>query len=210
MEFNSNRQHLKTIKLSKQPSSLKNETDDSYFKQNSKLPEYRQKLQDKVHPNAVLINNNKMWISRFLNQTIETGDKESTIHLPGCPHDLVPEDNHIWCTTTDGKIWRFNNEQKEPRLMFDTYRNTSYSGWCRGLYIDKEIVLAGLTRISRIPRVRWTDRPFEQTVTGIMALNRNTGDLIDFLNLDKISTHPKIFSVINLNRSETGRSHIHE
>ena len=53
-----------------------------------------------------------------------------------------------------------------------------------------------LTRIDRMPRERWSNRPFSTTVTGIILIDRSTNTEIAFSNLEWLGTHPKLFAIV--------------
>ena len=191
MQFDNKGHLLKRINLTPNSNYINNNLSDIYFSNADHKPEYLKKLPDKVHPNSILLHRNMIWTSNLLGQNIGTIDGKITVKVDGCPHDLIIHNNDIWFTTTDGRIWKISEKSKKtsPQLMFDTFKSCKISGWCRGLYIDQDIILVGMTRISRMPRVRWTERPFEETITGIIVLSSRTGKCIDFLDMNNINEH---------------------
>ncbi len=183
--------------------ALQANPEDPYFDDAANdLPIYRRKLRDQVHPNAVRRIDGCLWISRFADRSAMCLKPESErfVHLEGCPHDLVPEGDVIWMTTTDGRIWYFPRWglQTSPVLFCDTFDLTGLSGWCRGLYVDKDHIVVGFTRMVRMPTDRWCNRPTGETFSGLLILDRHTAKPCGVLPLDRTGSHPKIFAVLEV------------
>lgn len=189
---------VKALALTPMADALGHAEDDPYFMEVEQLPVFRRKLRDKVHPNTVTRFGNSYWIARFSDRSIHRlDDPAPRIELDACPHDLVPDGNSIWFTTTDGRVWSFDSERSEGvALEFDTFELSGRSGWVRGLWIDDSRLLLGFTRISRMPRERWADRPFSETESGILLIDRRSGRELDWLSLDSLSAHPKVYSIL--------------
>ena len=97
-------------------------------------------------------------------------------------------------------IWLLpeTSKQHQAELVIDTFASTGRSGWCRGLAVHDEVLAVGLTRIVRMPRERWADRPFDSTVTGLLVIDRATNIELAFSNLQWLGNHPKLFEVVPL------------
>jgi hypothetical protein len=126
----------------------------------------------------------------------------------GCPHDLIPFERDVWFTTTDGRIWRLPRDASgvTPSLVHDTFARTGFSGWCRGLAVDNEFILVGLTRVARRVVDRWCDRPHEDTSTRLLLIERRSKRLLSSLVLDALGPHPKIFAILSVPEREPSRS----
>lgn len=190
-----------TIPLVPAKNGIPSSKNDPYFADEDRdKPVFLQKLRDTVHPNAVQARAGDLWVSRFADRCIERiGTRPARISVDGCPHDLVFADGWVWFTTTDGRVWRCAEEADEPmaELVVDTFGTTGRSGWVRGLALgDDGQLLLGFTRISRMPRERWTERPFASTETGILVVDITTGEEVHWESLEALGSHPKVFSII--------------
>lgn len=195
--YNFDGMKLSTTKLKPQPGAFRNEPSDPYF-DSPDTPIYCKKLYDKVHPNAISPCSSKILVSRFSDKSFTSLNGKTVCSLPSPPHDLSTWNNELWTTTTNGQVWRLRDtmDQYEPELVIDTFTSTGRSGWCRGLAVHDEVLVVGLTRIDRMPRERWTNRPFSTTVTGIIVIDRSTNTEIAFSNLEWLGTHPKLFAIV--------------
>jgi len=191
---------ISTTQLRPLPGSLPNEPSDPYFDSDPDTPSYLQKLYDKVHPNSLVPSSSGVLVSRFADKCIAWLDGTIFCSLPAPPHDLSCWDNELWATTTDGLIWLLpeTSKQHQAELVIDTFASTGRSGWCRGLAVHDEVLAVGLTRIVRMPRERWADRPFDSTVTGLLVIDRATNIELAFSNLQWLGNHPKLFEVVPL------------
>lgn len=194
---------LLSHQLSPRGGVLPSAPQDPYFTDApAQAPPWIRKNKDLVHPNAVRIVGDRLWVSCLYDRRLirlgTDGQVEAEVLLPGCPHDLVHADDALWCTTTDGHIWRIDLSQENLRAthVLDTWAASGVSGWCRGLSLCQQWMLVAVTRIAYMPQDRWCARPLEQTTTALMLFERATLQLIDVLSLEHIGTHPKIFSVI--------------
>jgi hypothetical protein len=189
--------------LSPQSSVLLPAPNDPYFTNNDPSANpWRTKNKNLVHPNAIRIVGNKLWVSRLYDRRLTClgfGVEVDEVVLPGCPHDLVHVEDALWCTTTDGKIWRINTSHDtfHAELVLDTWTVAGVSGWCRGLSLCEQWVMVAVTRIAHMPLDRWCLRPLENTSTALMLFERESLRLVDVLVLDFFGRHPKIFSVIS-------------
>jgi hypothetical protein len=179
---------------------LRQADEDPYFDEvaDPSRPLHLRKLRDSVHPNAVLALPEQIWVSRFTDRALGPANGGSAaIRVPGCPHDLVPWRDRLWSTTTDGRVWSFQPFEPETSLRceFDSFSCSGRSGWVRGLALTEELLVLGFTRISRMPRERWADRPFGDTATGLLVVDRADNAVLDWLSLAELGQHPKVFGI---------------
>lgn len=191
---------LDTRRLRPTRGALRTNPDDVYLRSQPHPEPWRRKLVDRVHPNAIRRIGDAVFVSRFLDRCVEvySDDRRFRYALPGLPHDLVPVDDAVWCTTTDGRVWALSNRRgrRKVHCVLDTHAASGISGWCRGLAVSAETILVGLTRMSTMPRERWCDRPLAATRTGLLLFDRRTRQLLAACTLDHLSEHPKIFSIV--------------
>lgn len=198
--FGTNRALLNRLPLAPLTPRRQRDDSDPYFDDlaASTRPLHLRKLRDSIHPNSVLPLGKQLWVSRFSDHAITLVSNESSgIQVPGCPHDLKLWQQRIWFSTTDGRVWSFGPTKQQPSLRceFDSFASTGLSGWVRGLAMTDELLLLGFTRISRVPRERWADRPFDETATGLLAVDRADHRVLDWLSLDNLGEHPKVFGI---------------
>ncbi len=203
--FTTGGQFLGGIPLTEWSHQPRPDSNDPYYATGSgdDLPIYRRKLADRVHPNSLLSVEGDLLVGRFRDQAIAsvTGDRK-TLRIDGCPHDASIHGSKVWATTTDGRIWCWrtlgaSDAGSDPAATsIDTFASTGRSGWCRGLSVHEDIIAVGLTRISQMPRARWCERSFEDTVTGLLLIARDSGRELAFCSLERFGEHPKLFSVV--------------
>lgn len=183
--------------LNRKPSG---DSTDPYFDELSdpSRPLFLRKLRDQVHPNSLLEKPDGIWVSRFSDRAVgPVSAEEPCVQVAGCPHDLVSWRDRIWFTTTDGRVWSMcpSEGQHSLRCELDSFEISGRSGWVRGLALTDELLILGFTRITRMPRERWAKRPFDETATGLLAINSSTNTVLDWLSLSELGQHPKIFGI---------------
>ncbi len=180
--------------------------DDPYFaNENADTPLHRRRLPDQVHPNHTAVFGGRVLVTRFSERTIQATDTMETVfETPGHPHDGVVDNNQLWMTCTNGLIiacgWSEDGTRLEEHHRIDVFAQTGRWGWCRGLWVGQDTLLVGLTRITRMPRYRWCERPFEGTQTTALLLHKHTGEFIAEANLNDFGKHPKLFSLMGVGR----------
>lgn len=187
--------------------AMKTLADSAYFACSDQCaPFHLRRVPTSVHPNSVRWIDGRLWCACFADRTIVAIDQTREWRAPtdGCPHDLVPFERDVWFTTTDGRIWRLPQDASEamPSLVHDTFARTEFSGWCRGLAVDNEFMLVGLTRVARRVVDRWCDRPHEGTSTRLLLIERRSERLVDSLVLDTLGPHPKVFTILRVPERE--------
>ncbi|UQA58612.1 hypothetical protein [Polyangium aurulentum] len=169
----------------------------------SAAPFSRSKVRDYIHPNHVTSLDGRLLVTRFIDRAVDdvTTYRRVIADTPGLPHDGLVDGDRFWITCVNGLViayaiegGRVTGREVERIDVFAT----GHSGWCRGLAVTPGHVIVGLTAIRRMPRYRWCDRPFEETETSVLAIERATGKLARRVELDGEGRHPKIFSVLPL------------
>jgi hypothetical protein len=179
-------------------------SNDPYFERDdANLPLHQRILADRVHPNHVCARGGRLLVTCFAERRVrDLAMWEDVIpDTHGHPHDGVFAGDHFWITTTDGVVSVWEPSARGPFKevhRVDTFARAGVSGWCRGLWVGEELMLVGLTRISRMPGYRWCDRPFESTRTAILALDRMSGEPLDVIDLESFGAHPKLFSILEV------------
>jgi len=193
----------KTLPASEEPSTEYYSRRDGDGTGSDSAPFAVRKVRDYIHPNHVAIHNDRLLVTRFLDRSI--GDLSSfrpiIAETPGLPHDGLVVGDRFWITCVNGLVvayaldeGRVTGREVERIDVFAT----GHTGWCRGLAVTSEHVIVGLTAIRRMPRERWCERPFEDTETSVLCIERATGRLAQRVVLDGVARHPKIFSVLML------------
>lgn len=180
--------------------------DDPYFAQERvDRPVHLRRLPDRIHPNHIAFFGGRVLVTRFAEKSIQDlGTMRTVLETPGHPHDGFVDGDTLWMTCTNGLIiacqWSPCGSRLEERRRINTFALTGRWGWCRGLWVGEDRLLVGLTRISRMPRHRWCQRPFEGTQTTVLMLRKATGELLAEANLNAFGQHPKLFSILEVSR----------
>ncbi len=166
-------------------------------------PFSKRKVRDYVHPNHVVVHGSQILVTRFLDRAIDdvTTFRRVIEGTPGLPHDGLVDGDRFWITCVNGLVIAYAIEHGRVTgrevERFDVFA-TGHTGWCRGLAVTRDHVVVGLTAIRRMPRYRWCDRPFEETETSVLAMDRRTGRLVSRVEIEGGGRQPKIFSVLPL------------
>lgn len=179
---------------------------DAYYSPGSSAepaPFWLRKVRDYVHPNHVTVHKDQLLVTRLLDRAVDdvTTFRRVIEDTPGLPHDGLVHGDRFWLTCVNGLAiayaiegGRVTGREVERVDVFAA----GHTGWCRGLAVTSEHVVVGLTAIRQMPRYRWCDRPFEETETSVLCIDRVTGRLARRIELDEGARHPKIFSVLPL------------
>lgn len=175
--------------------------DNTYFTHtNASLPFYRRRVADRVHPNHVSFDRDRILVTCFAERCVQDIRTFTPVVLdtPGYPHDAHVCDDLLWLTCTNGLViaYAIDGDHYRETIRLDVFASTGHTGWCRGLWVGTEHLLVGLTRITRMPRYRWCDRPFAGTETSVLLLERRTGELVAHADLSPFGAHPKLFGVV--------------
>lgn len=200
--FDRGGQLIATRRLSPLPGAFESDIGDPYFTDaGPELPIHRRRLVDRVHPNSLHSGSDALLVTRLLDRSVCRAERPavSVVRLDGCPHDAQQVDGMLWATTTDGRIHRSPRPSDEAGdTTIDVFAASGLSGWCRGLHVAPDVVAVGLTRVDHMPRTRWCERPFEETVTAFVLLDRATGACLDRLELFPLGPRSKLFSIVPL------------
>lgn len=179
---------------------------DPYYQQDERLPIHRRKLIDQVHPNYLYVDDERALVTRFACRQVEDLYTRQIViaQTPGAPHDARVIDGALWLSCTNGIICRYTYDGAQYVLCarYHIFELSGRLGWCRGLSICGDLMLVGLTRITRMPKVRWGDWPFAQTTTSLVLIDWRREQLISILSLDALAGHPKVFDLLTLTRDD--------
>ncbi len=175
----------------------------SYYQTTDHLPFHQRKVQDCVHPNHITRVYNHLLVTRFRDRALQDIYTWEYIlrDLPGYPHDGCVFENQFWLTTTNGMLlsYTFNHDHSLhliPYKKIALFERYPYTGWCRGLLVTQDFVVVGLTRIAETNPVRWCSLNPAKTTTAILWLNRHSLALEAIIELNNLSAHPKVFSIL--------------
>jgi hypothetical protein len=178
---------------------------DQYYSSNQNFTQFHQKkLTDFIHPNHISFLNDNILITRFNDCSIQNLKDWKIIikDIPGHPHDGKVYENIFWITCTNGLIIGYEIENGIPGHniieKINIFDYTKHTGWLRGLLIKDDVIIVGLTKITRMPRYRWCELPFENTETSILAIDYESKKLLYHVNLNDFGLHPKIFDLIEI------------
>jgi len=105
------------------------------------------------HPNHVFSINNEIWITRFKQKDaicLADSSKKMNIEI-GFPHDGFVKGDLVYFTTVNGYVIAFNKNtyKKELEIKLTGANNDEDVplGWCRGLYVDENVMYVGFTQL---------------------------------------------------------------
>jgi len=185
------------------PLWLPGETRDDYHSaadERARAPYHRTKVIDRVHPNH-LVEVGGEWCATCLydGSVRSLADMRPRLLIPGHPHDGIVDDGGLWLTTIDGGVWRapLPLGSGSAQRMAETFA-PGCVGWCRGLLLTSEVIVAGLTEVrgDRLPRHRWSDADPRASVTGLVVLDRHTHARLGFVDLTDRERHHKIYTIM--------------
>lgn len=162
------------------------------------------KVRDFVHPNSVAVVGGRPIVTRFLDRSIQDLTDWSLVvpRTPGHPHDGVAYEDRFFVTCVQGFIGSYAIERGRITAKeidrIDLYERTGCSGWCRGLLVTAESLVVTLSQIHQPPRYAWSDRPFDETETSLLVLDRETLQLTARIDLRPFGQATKAFGVLPL------------
>jgi hypothetical protein len=194
------------------PASWKEHTPggDRYHTPASELTErpfHQTKVRDRLHPNHVGFLHGRPVVTCLYDGSVREFEGFLPIaQLPGCfPHDGLHRDDGFWLTTIDGVVYRLDPSQRPMAVSesWDIPALTGHYGWCRGLHVDEQHIVVGMTEVreGRLPKHRWSDRPTKGSETSVLCIERRAGTLVARIDLSDPDRHHKIYSLIPLERA---------
>lgn len=164
-------------------------------------PYWRVKMPDRLHPNHVCVAGGSVLVTCLNDGTIRDASTFSVFaRVDGqFPHDGVARDDGFWFTSIDGGVWRVpRGGASVARRELEVFAASGRWGWCRGLRVDAESVVVGLTEVrpGRLPRHRWSDRSPAGSETSVVWIDRGEGQLRGRVDLSDRARHSKIYSIL--------------
>jgi hypothetical protein len=163
---------------------------------------HQSKVRDHLHPNHVGFLDGRPLATCLYDGTV----RDLTSFAPvaqlvgGFPHDGLTRPDGFWLTTIDGLVHRLD-AAKRPMVAMESWdipALTGHYGWCRGLWVDAQHIVVGMTEVrqGRLPRHRWSERPPTGSETSVLCVDRNSGGLVARVDLTDTLRHHKIYSLI--------------
>lgn len=174
----------------------------AYYDAELDTPFGQRKVRDLMHLNHVAFVGRQVLLTCMLERSLFdlTGMVPVIEDIPGAPHDGVLDGDLFWLTCSNGTLVGYEVAQGQVtgRLVrqLDLFQTTGRSGWCRGLLVTPEHFIVGLSEIRRMPRVRWCERPFSETETSVLCVERRTGTLVARVDLGDPQRQSKVFSIL--------------
>ena len=167
------------------------------------LPFHRRKVRDFIHPNHLALTPTRAICTLFVSgQLIDLLSHDVIIPAQGVPlHDGVIQDDALWFTDVLGGVY---TAQVKPgsapwpiKRRVDACAQSGRFGWCRGLWVGPTRVAVGITQLRRASRYGWRqDVPLSRSQTGVIWLDRETGQVVDFSPVEDQGRHLKLYSVL--------------
>jgi len=175
----------------------------------------------RAHPNFVFLIDDVPWVTRFEQRDAvpldANTDGGSVFALGDNPvHDGYVDGNHVYFTTVDGRILRFDVTSGKQQCFDLNLMGTSYPdralGWCRGVLPHADCAWVGFSRIrytSMRQNVDWIRRGFRRVdryppaPTRIAHYNLREHKLLEEIDLEGQGMNT-IFSIHAPRRSPLG------
>ncbi|MGB1012641.1 MAG: hypothetical protein ACPG4T_00795 [Nannocystaceae bacterium] len=162
----------------------------------------RARVVDRVHPNHVVCVAGEWLVTCLYDGSLRSlGSMTTRLTIPGHPHDGVLAEDGLWFTTIDGGVWRAPRPIGQvPAVRVAEAFSPGRVGWCRGLLVTPEYLIVGLTEVrhGRLPKHHWADANPEDSVTGLVVLDRHTHAQQRFIDLTDRARHHKIYSIVEV------------
>ncbi len=160
-------------------------------------------VRDYLHPNHVVAIDGLLAVTMLGPREVRClRSLQCLVRTDGHPHDGQLEGDRFWTTTTRGVVTAWDRSSGVPWQASEQYEvfSSGFTGWCRGLLVEPEYIVVGLTEMRSAPQYYWSDEPLSKTSTCVVVLERGTGRLVHHARLGEPERHPKVFSVLALPR----------
>jgi len=157
-------------------------------------------VRDYLHPNHVVSVDGHLAVTMLAPRAVRClRTFRDLIRTAGHPHDGFVEGDHFWTTETNGRVTAWRRGTTLPWATFsERYEvfETGVTGWCRGVFVEPDTIVVGLTAIRNTPQYHWSDRPIASTSTSVVMLERGSGRLLARINIGEPGRHSKVFSIL--------------
>ncbi|ETR71908.1 MAG: hypothetical protein OMM_02133 [Candidatus Magnetoglobus multicellularis str. Araruama] len=172
-------------------------TEDYY--QSEKELFHQKKLKDFIHLNHVSILQNQIISTSLSHKCVYNVCNFTKVidQTPGFPHDGIIHNDNLWITCVDGIIvaYKIKHGVVTNKITYikNIFEHTEHRGWCRGILIQNNYLIIGITQIYKSTQHYWAPHPHCSTKTGIICFDLNNNES-SFINLSE--RKGKIFSII--------------
>jgi hypothetical protein len=186
---------------SPEPWATHREPDGYHATDRFSAPFHRLKVPDHLHVNHVTPLGNRLIATCFADGCLR--DLQTFAVVKCLPelflHDGQVEGHSLWLTAINGTLVELNAATLAETRRLAVFE-TGHYGWCRGLAIDDNRILVGLTEVreDRLPRHRWADRNARGSETSVLLIERSSGRLLSRIDLSDKERHSKLYSIVPL------------
>lgn len=158
-------------------------------------------LRDFVHLNHVTVLPNQILATSLSHKCIYNVCNFSRIieDMPGYPHDGLVYNGNFWITCVNGIIVAYKIENgivtNKITYLKNIFKHTEHRGWCRGLMVQNNYLIIGITEIRKSTQHYWASYPRDSTKTGIICWDFLHNEPVSFVDLTE-RRQSKIFSII--------------
>jgi len=156
-------------------------------------------VRDYLHPNHVVAVDGMLAVTMLAPAEVRClRTLRCLASTDGHPHDGQLDGGRFWTTTTRGGVTAWDRTTGVPWEASERYDvfATGLTGWCRGLLVQRDMVVVGLTEMRSAPQYVWSDEPIEKTSTCVVAIERGSGRLLHHARVGESGRHSKVFSVL--------------
>lgn len=171
--------------------------DGDYYNTDPDIEFSHRRVRDYFHPNDVTVSKSHgTCVTLLMNSSIYSlSTHQDLLQTPGPPHDGIEAEDGFWYTTVSGDVIRHTEE--EGAQVFVSLRGTQMAGWCRGLVLSQGWGAVGVTAMKgKDSVVPWSGGDWKSTRTGVVWFDRESGDILDFLDMTDTRRGAKIFTLI--------------
>lgn len=161
---------------------------------------HKKKLKDYVHLNHVSILPKQILATSLSHKCVYDVCKFNKVidQIPGFPHDGIVHNDNFWITCVDGTIvaYKINNGNVTNKIVYvkNIFEHTENRGWCRGIMIQDNYIIIGITKLHNTTQHYWSSFPHNLTKTGIICWDYYNNKESEFVDLSDEKS--KIFSII--------------
>lgn len=170
----------------------------SYFHTDPELPFCKRQQLDFVHPNHAWMHEGRLFVTSLVRRSVtDVFGWREVLSTASPPHDGIVVNGEHLLTRVDGYVERRPADAlgADPTVI-DVTAISGVSGWCRGVYEDKDLLWVGFTEIRHRPGHMWDRGQLEKTQTAVVAMDRRTNEVVRVFDLGVEGRHSKVFSVV--------------
>jgi len=182
--------------------SITDDPPDEEYYQSDKSNFHQKIIKDFIHLNHITILPSQILVTSLSHKCVyDVSNFNKRIEITnGYPHDGIVYNNHFWITCVDGTIIAYKIEHgivtNKISYTKNIFEHTNNRGWCRGILIQDNYAVIGITKIYNSTQHYWAPYHQDSTKTGIICWDFNSNQELSFVDLSE--NESKIFSILKI------------